>query len=180
MKGQLDSPRYASMPDAFKLGVQLHRTIDAYTDNHPVVREAIDRLQPSFHKFSGIVVDMYFDHFLAVNWPSYSSVSLEVYAAEFYELLRTMRGILPPSSLRMVDALIKGDWLSHYAHIEGIDWALRGIARRSVFQSGLERAAQELSLHYPIYEQAFSQFFPEVIETCNRFLIEHQFLPIQN
>src|SRR5688572_23493915 len=57
-------------------GIELHRQIDTYTDTHPIVKASKVRLQPTYRKYAGVIVDMYYDHFLAIHWQKYSSVSL--------------------------------------------------------------------------------------------------------
>lgn len=178
VKGNLNGPRLAHLLPAFKLGMVLHRQIDSYTDNHPVVRQSIDRLQPRFHKYAGVAVDMCYDHFLARHWATYASVPLVGFTQSFYDLLERQRSLLPPKSHRMVDAMVKRDWLSNYAHLEGLDWALRGIASRTAFESGLEHAVEALVLDYALYEQEFTQFFPEIISFCQAFLSSHHQQPI--
>src|SRR3954463_9153752 len=65
-------------------GVRQHRRIDAFTDTHPVVRRSINRLNPPLRRFGGIVVDVFYDHFLSRDWERYSKVPLSNFIGEIY------------------------------------------------------------------------------------------------
>ncbi len=63
---------YKNFPDGIKRGILLHRAIDFYSDNHSVFLKSVERLRPNYHKYAGVIVDIFFDHFLAKNWKEYS------------------------------------------------------------------------------------------------------------
>ena len=73
--------------EKIRYGIKLHREIDNYTDNHPVFKQSRKRLLHKYHKFSGVIVDMYYDHFLAVNWSDYSDENLEAFVSNAYKIL---------------------------------------------------------------------------------------------
>ena len=79
-------------------------------------------------------------------------------------------GILPARTRHMLQYMIKDDWLSSYAHIEGIGMALRGMSRRTTFESNLENAEDELKADYDFYRQRFNVFFPEIILFAEEYL----------
>lgn len=170
VRGNIHNPRNDFMNVGMKLGVALHRQIDFFTDNHPVVRQSIDRLQPRYRKYSGVVVDMYYDHFLAANWSTYSTAPLADFSGNFYRILKAHEAILPAKMGRLIESITRMDWLTNYAHFEGIGWALKGISRRTEFESGIENAVEELQKDYALYEAEFSAFFPEIVFYCQEFL----------
>lgn len=154
-----------------KIGAKLHRVIDSFTDAHPVVRQSIDRLQPRYHKFAGIIVDVFYDHFLAKNWVMYSpDVSLSAFSQQFYGHLLLVKPQLPSTFDRLIESITKHDWLTNYAHLEGIGWSLKGIARRAEFISGMEYALEELQKDFDLYESEFSLFFTDIQQVCQTFL----------
>ena len=174
VKGRLNKLTNAQYSNGVIRGMALHREIDFFTDNHPIVRQSIDRLQPKYHKFSGIVIDMFYDHILANNFPRYSDISLEKYAQNFYKLLEKRKSEIPQPMERMVNSMISRNWFLGYRTFEGIEWALTGISKRLSFESGIENATEELRKDYDLYEKEFEIFFPELIENSNDFLIAHQ------
>jgi acyl carrier protein phosphodiesterase len=170
VKGRLNKLSNAQYTAGIIKGMALHREIDFFTDNHPIVRQSIDRLQPKYHKFSGIVVDMFYDHILAKNFHHYSEISLEKYAQNFYELLERRKSEIPEPMERMVKSMVSRNWFVGYKSYEGIEWALTGISKRLSFESGIECATEELRKDYELYEEEFKVFFPEIISNSNRFL----------
>ena len=172
VKGRLSKLTNTQYPQGIINGMALHREIDFFTDNHTVVRQSIDRLQPKYHKFSGIVIDMFYDHILAKNFHKYSEISLEKYAQNFYNLLGKRKSEIPEPMERMVKSMVSRNWFVGYKSYEGIEWALSGISKRLSFESGIEHATNELRIDYELYEAEFQQFFPEIICHCKDFNIE--------
>jgi acyl carrier protein phosphodiesterase len=146
-----------------KRGIVMHRQIDAYTDNHPSVKESIQRLRPSYHKYSGVIVDMFYDHYLAHNFNDYSPVPLNQYTKNRYEILFHNYGILPSRSQRLLTHMAENDWLSGYSTIEGIHEALYGLSNRTKFHSGMNEAVNDLKAGYGSFEKEFRDFFPQVM-----------------
>lgn len=149
-------------------GIRLHRQIDMFTDAHPVIERGKEALRPKFRKFSGIVMDVFGDHFLAKNWEQYSGIDLRDFAEQTYSMLHTHKEVFPERSRYTLHYMSMQDWLYNYRHIEGIKRALGGLARRSVFPSGMETAHKELERHYLFYQSIFSEFLPELIVFAGR------------
>jgi acyl carrier protein phosphodiesterase len=170
VKGRLNKLTDSQYSEGVINGMALHREIDHFTDTHPIVKQSIDRLQPKYHKFSGIVVDMFYDHILANNFNDYSSILLENYSQDFYNLLDKRKTEIPEPMERMVNSMVTRNWFVGYKSLEGIEWALTGISKRLSFESGIENAALELRNDYHLYEAEFQIFFPEIIEHCKNFL----------
>lgn len=144
-------------------GIVLHRSIDAFTDGHETVRQSVIRLRPSFRKYAGVVVDMFYDHFLASNWKDYSEVTLEVFSNHCYSVLQNYTGPLPERTKRMLYFMSRDNWLLAYARTEGIQTALRGMAGRTSFYSGMENAADALLEGYDDFRSEFRLFFPDLV-----------------
>ena len=170
VKGRLNKLTNTQFSDNIIKGLSLHREIDFFTDNHPIVRKSIDRLQPKYHKFSGIVVDMFYDHILAKNFHQYSLISLEDYANNFYDLLEKRKLEIPQPMERMVNSMVVRNWFVGYKSYAGIEWALTGISKRLSFESGIENAVEELRNDFKLYEAEFQLFFPEIIAHTQNFL----------
>ena len=78
---------YLKYPTNIGKGILLHRKIDAFTDKHSVTKSCKTFINPKYRKFSGIVIDIFYDHFLATNWEQYSSVPLKEFAIRKYNIL---------------------------------------------------------------------------------------------
>jgi acyl carrier protein phosphodiesterase len=153
-------------------GIIMHREIDFFTDNHPVVLESKIRLRSRYRHYSGVLVDMYYDHLLAVNWPNYSQVSLEHFTENKYAILKAHLEILPERVQFILTHMINDNWLLNYRNMEGINRSLNGMARRTKFKSGLESGASDLLLNYTLFDQEFNAFFPELIEYVNQLKLK--------
>jgi acyl carrier protein phosphodiesterase len=143
-------------------GIKLHRAIDTYTDQHEVVHQSKVRLRHQFRKYAPVIADIYYDHFLAVHWPTYHHQTLEEYVARQYHILRKYEEVLPARTLRMLGYMEQENWLLGYRHFEGMQRVLTGMSRRASFESNMEFATEELQNNYIHYEAEFLQFFPEL------------------
>lgn len=153
---------YLKYPVGIQRGVVLHRAIDFYTDTHPTVRKSISRLFGTYGHYSGIIVDIIYDHFLANNWKNYSPVPLDLYVAEFYDLLQDHFQVLPTPIQQFLPYMIKDNWLLSYATLEGIGRILYQMNERTKRRSKMNFAIVELEEHYEEFETEFLSFFEEL------------------
>jgi len=151
-------------------GIQLHRDIDAYTDSHPVFLKSKKRLLPNYQKYSGVIVDMFYDHFLSANWNDYSDEHIEVFTKRMYKILFKKYLILPPKTRRILPFMAKDNWLVGYGRLEGLNNALKGMASRTSFESGMENAVGDMKMDYEEYKSEFQRFFPEIVKFSENFL----------
>ena len=150
-------------PPAVRAGIRLHRAIDTYTDQHPVVRRSTQRLRAAgYGKYAGVISDMFLDHFLARHFAEFSPESLPDFARRVYALLQARAAEMPPRVQQMLAYMVQHDWLLGYAETEGIGRALGGLSRRASAGSGMETAATELLANYEAYEADFREFFPQL------------------
>lgn len=148
-------------PDIVK-GIELHRAIDEFTDNHPIVTLSKKRLWPSYSHYAAVIVDMYYDHLLAKNWNHYHPEPLEDFAAQAYKTAQHFEAVLPPRFNYMLKYMINGNWLVNYAKLEGLGRALSGMASRSKYESKMELAVNDLKENYELFSEEFATFFPEL------------------
>lgn len=164
--------KYKTYPIEVQKGILLHRQIDTFTDAHPTVRQSTKKLHKNYGHYSGIIVDILYDHFLAKNWSKYSDISLEDYAENFYQILTDNIEILPQRILKMMPHLISGNWLLSYATKEGIAKVLDGMNKRTKNRSQMNLATKELDLFYDEFEAEFTSFFEELIAFSEEKLIQ--------
>lgn len=148
-------------PEIIK-GIKLHRKIDEYTDCHPIVIQSKNRLRSKYSKYSSVIVDIFYDHFLAVSWENYSETPLAVFAPQIYDLIHQNLDNLPPRVHEFLPYMISGNWLYNYSNFEGINSTLRGMSRRARFDSKMEQAGEDLQRDYDLYKNEFDLFFPEL------------------
>lgn len=145
-------------------GVRLHRLIDEFTDSHRVVSESKDRLREKYRHYAGVIVDIYYDHFLATLWQDYHPQRLEVYAEHSYQVVRSHWHLLPPKAQFMFPYMERTNWLVSYAQINGIQRAMDGMARRTRFYSKMEESTLDLQKHYSAFQSEFQLFFPDLVK----------------
>ncbi|WP_026998965.1 ACP phosphodiesterase [Eisenibacter elegans] len=144
-------------------GVRLHRAIDSYTDHHPLVKQSAQRLKADYGKYAPVIVDVYYDHFLATHWHQYHpQQSLAQFAQSRYAIFQKHQALLPERVQYLLPYMISQDWLLNYQQLSAIDRALCRLAERATFDSGLERAIHNLEAEYSAFEQDFLTFFPDV------------------
>lgn len=163
---------YKKYPIAIQKGILLHREIDTFTDAHPIVRKSTKRLHKNYGHYSGVIVDILYDHFLAKNWNDYSDVALEDYVESFYVELEDHFEILPLRIQRLMPFMIADNWLLNYSKIEGIQRVLDGMNRRTKHKSKMNEATKELKTFYNEFEEEFTLFFKELIPFSKEKLIE--------
>ena len=151
---------------AVRAGILLHRAIDRYTDAHPTVHTSCALISPARRRFAAILVDVFYDHFLARHWQRYTEQPLEDFTRQVYATLLPRMASYPERLQRLLPRMAADDWLASYAEIESVDAALHGIARR--FQrfpraTMLADGVQELLHNYAALEQHFLDFFPELL-----------------
>ena len=151
-------------------GIILHRFIDEFTDNHPMHKASRAKLHKRYSHYSGVLVDIYYDHFLAKNWLEYSDTPLNDYTSWLYAILENNTAILPERINYMLQYMIPQNWLLNYAHLKGIDRVLKGMSNRTKFDSQMEHGVEELELYYAEFEHEFTEFFPELIDFTEKKL----------
>jgi len=156
--------RYRKYPQQIQKGILLHRAIDSYTDSHPIVKRSTKRLHENYGHYSGVIVDILYDHFLAKNWKNYHDIPLNEYVDEFYEMLRNNYEVLPTRIQRMMPYMINDNWLLNYATIPGISRILNQMNVRTKGISKMNFAVLELEEFYVEFEEEFTSFFAELID----------------
>ena len=164
--------KYTTFPKEIQKGILLHRGIDSFTDLHPTVRLSTKRLHKNYGHYSGVIVDILYDHFLAKNWNNYHEQPLEEYIEKFYELLRNSFNILTPRIKRMMPYMISDNWLLSYATVEGISKILVKMNRRTNNASKMNFAVIDLEGYYMEFENEFTSFFEELRVFSNHKIIE--------
>ncbi|NMH26230.1 acyl carrier protein phosphodiesterase [Flavobacterium solisilvae] len=163
---------YENYPDEIKKGILLHRSIDSFTDMHPVYRKSKHRLHEKYGHYSGVIMDIFYDHFLAKNWANYSNKKLEEYADEFYQLLQDNYDLLTDKIQGMMPYMIARNWLVSYASISGLEMILFQMDHRTKNRVAMHEAIVELQEFYLEFETEFTLFFEELQQHCKNKLLE--------
>jgi len=162
MADGIHGKNFEDFPREVGLGITLHREIDTFTDFHPIFRKSKHRLHEKYGHYSGVIIDIFYDHFLAKNWAKYSDEKLEDFAQDFYHILEKNYSILTDKTKGMMPFMIQYNWLASYATMKGISRILFEMDRRTKNKSGMQFSVNELQEYYSDFEEEFTLFFEEL------------------
>lgn len=143
-------------------GILLHREIDRFTDQHPMTRQSSARLQADFGKYAPVLVDIFYDHFLAIHFQAFTDKDLQTHSQQTYEILDNNKTLLPEKVQSFLPKMITQNWLFRYSDLDGIHRALQGINQRAKFASNLDQAIQNLQSEFEAFQHDFLSFFPDI------------------
>ena len=151
-------------------GIELHRSIDEFTDHHPVVHESKVRLRPKYRHYAPVIVDVFYDHFLSRYWTNYHATSLTDFSTHTYETIEQHWTVLPAGVKSMLPYMKADNWLLNYGNIDGIERALTGMSRRARHVSRMEESVVDLRENYEAFKTEFELFFPDLVNHAKGFV----------
>lgn len=172
MADSIRGHHYEDYPEEIKKGILLHRSIDSFTDSHSIYRQSKHRLHEKYGHYSGVIMDIFYDHFLAKNWKNYSNEKLKDYAERFYQLLKTNHNLLTERAKEMIPNMIGRNWLVSYATTEGLEVIMFQMDHRTKNRVNMQESVVELKQYYNEFEQEFTLFFEELRQHCQKKLEE--------
>ncbi|MFO0012987.1 MAG: ACP phosphodiesterase [Planctomycetota bacterium] len=164
----------AAMSARFLEGVRHHQAIDAFTDTHRIVSRSRGRIGGRFGHANGILIDIFYDHFLAVDWERYSHEPLDVFTESVYVDMRSGIAGFPDDARQAMVQIADDDRLGLYRSLDGIEDSLRRVskrlARRIGKDLGLERGIEELVDNFEGLQEDFHAFFPDLYRYSDELL----------
>ena len=172
VKGRVERFEHPGLTERLRTGIQMHRTIDAFSDRHPAVIRSKQILAPEYGRLSGVIVDVFYDHVLARRWTEHHPRPLPDYTRDVYRTLQDNLHRLPAGVHPLVHGMTRGDWLRAYASQRGIERALQGMASRRPVAAKIGTAGHVLSAQFDRFSSDFDEFLPELRARCDEFLAE--------
>jgi acyl carrier protein phosphodiesterase len=163
---------YESFSKEIQQGIFLHREIDTFTDAHKVVRKSKRRLHKRYRHYDGVIIDIFYDYFLAKNWANYSAIPLDVYSDAVNKLFTEIKLELPVKSQNFIKYMIEYNILFNYQYKEGIAKVLNGMNSRTKGKSQMNLAIEDLHDLENELEEDFTLFFKDLIVHTNQKLKE--------
>lgn len=144
-------------------GISLHRAIDAFTDTHPITLSAKKIFKPAYGLYSGVFMDIVYDHFLANDKNEFpDAADLKRFSQNTYAQLQ-LESKAFPEKFQLVFQYMQGqDWLYHYQFKQQIYSSFKGLVRRAKFMHQYEPACSALDDHYLELNSYYAGFFPEL------------------
>jgi acyl carrier protein phosphodiesterase len=161
---------YEKYPPLIQEGILLHRKIDGFTDNHPITRNAKNLVRGKYGLYSGIIVDIYYDHFLSANWETYCEMPLKSYVRNRYRMLDSGFSIFPAGVKSWFPYFIKSNWLEAYTSFQGLIMVFNRMSYRTSLPNHSEYAVAQLQKNYDLMEKYFGEFFEEI-----RFFVSREY-----
>jgi acyl carrier protein phosphodiesterase len=155
-------------------GIDLHRSIDEFTDRHPATMLAKQFFRPAYGLYAGAFMDIVYDHFLATDKNEFlEEGQLASFAQNTYEQLTPFIPVFPERFGRMFYYMKKQDWLFNYRLKEGIRNSFAGLVRRAAYIDDSLAAEEVFDNHYGDFRKSYEIFFPELknfaIQTIQKF-----------
>ncbi|MCO1332883.1 ACP phosphodiesterase [Microbulbifer sp. OS29] len=126
VKGPLDD----NWPMDIARGIRLHRRIDASTDAHPAYRDALTQLDPSWRRYAGIALDIWFDHLLALNWQQWHSEDLDDFCNGCWRDFHSDSRYIPPRAKVFIERAEQIRLLQSYREEQVIAFTLKRVGQR--------------------------------------------------
>jgi acyl carrier protein phosphodiesterase len=171
------NPEIAALPANIQAGIRLHRSIDSFTDRHQMVHQSIGRISSRLGWFSGIAIDIYYDHLLARNWERYSTEPLDAFAKRAYSTLELLTPITPPEAKEFLRRFVEQDHINRYATVEGLNHTFSRVSQRIAERIPkravwLPDSLPDLIAADRDLEADFHSFYPELITYTKQIRLE--------
>lgn len=149
-------------PESIQKGIRLHRAIDTFTDSHEAIKEATRFFKTPYRLYSGPIIDILFDHFLATDTGIFPGDALLPFTQAVYAGLENQAAYLPPAFARVFSYMKGENWLWNYRTSEGMRRSLNGLVRRATFIHDSDTAFRLFQQHYSQLGNCYNNFIPDV------------------
>ena len=155
---------YLQFSEQVKMGILIHRDIDTFTDTHPITRRNKQFIASRYHKYAGIIIDIFYDHYLASLWERFSNLPLNDFVIRTYDLLKRNYQVLPSAIKKWFPTFLENNWMMAYQSVEGIELVLERMAANTSLPNHAGFAVEILRRHYSPFQEDFLEFFQLIIK----------------
>jgi acyl carrier protein phosphodiesterase len=150
-------------PDAVHKGMILHRSIDDFTDTHPVTKQLKSYFKDDYRLYAGAFGDVVYDHFLANDTNQFATdKALKEFSAKVYKVLDDNFDLLPAPFQSMIPHMKEENWLYNYKFPQGIKNSFAGLVRRAAYLTDSDTAYKIFEHHYDDIKKCYDEFFPQL------------------
>jgi acyl carrier protein phosphodiesterase len=169
----LKGPLPADVDPQLLKHLRLHRKIDSFAQDSASFQASCRRLDSRYRFGRGILVDVFYDHFLACHWPEFSERTLEDFSHEVYQALNDCRQLLPPGLQNLLPRMVRDNWLVSYRQPEVVGNVLNALERRLKHRLPLGRGSEDLQRHRAELQSDFKAFMAEAEVFVGRWKAGH-------
>lgn len=162
--------QFRKFPESIQQGILLHRKIDFFTDNHPIVKDAINLFKPLYARHTGIFTDILYDHFLSISWKNYHQLPLNQYIDEKMKILATYYLHFPARLKSIFPMMYLNQWFKRYQTLDGIDQVMLGMSKHTSFPGYSSEMKKLVISHSETLLTGFHQFMNEIQIEIQDFL----------
>ena len=159
-----------NFPKNVQAGIQLHRAIDSFTDQHPTFRAHCKLLSPDHGHYGRVIMDVVYDHLLAQHWNDFHDQPLAEFAQDFYRETELRKETIPQKMQRLFQLMQEQDWLVEYSRVEGLERILFHMSKRTSFPSNFPKAVAVVEENKTLLLPAFADFYHELQVHCKNHL----------
>jgi len=161
-----------NQPERVMLGLENHQAVDRFTDQHEALRPLKQTLSKARRRFSGIISDVVFDHFLSKHWEQFSDQDIELFIENCYTEILSVQHLMHDSMRRAMVFMVEDDGLRINREMSGIGQTLDRLSQRIRFENKLRGAIDEVEANYSAYENGFLALFPDLNTYIAQLAIE--------
>jgi acyl carrier protein phosphodiesterase len=166
---------YLKYDEDIRTGITMHRNIDSFADQHPIVHASASRFQSRYSKYSRVIIDILYDHFLAHNWKDFCDVSLHDYVNRMHNIILNKFEIFPERLKNYLPGFMNERWIERYATLDGIRDVLDTMSKRTSLPTETQFAISVMEANYNDFRYEFFDFFGQIIEFVEgKFMISIQ------
>ena len=162
--------KYKAYPEEIQKGIILHRKIDYYTDTHEIIGEGLQLIYKDHGKFSGILMDMYLDFFLARKFQDIYDTSVSAFQTDAFKKLEKFSTVFPQPVDYMFTYMKKGKWLERYQTKNGLEKSLKGLSSRIKYENNIDDGITTLEKYHDELEVVFDTFYPQIQNMCLEYI----------
>ena len=166
----IQANQYCQYPKAIQEGIHLHRSIDSFTDSHPIFRQHCKLFFSAHSHYARVILDVVYDHFLAQLWEDYHGAKLVDYVAEFYCVTEKQKALLPDKLQCLFELMKEQNWLVEYRSIKGLERILFHMSKRTSFPSNFPAAIKVVEANKEQMMAEFQVFFSELEQHCKNHI----------
>lgn len=152
----------ASLPGSVRFGVRHHLAVDRFTDTHPEVLASKRLFSSQRRRFSGVALDILYDHFLLCHWEKFSNTDQNTFIQGVYAELQQHESLMSADMSRTARHMVSHDWFGSYRDLDNIGYALDRVASRIRFQNSFAGIINEIRPIHAELEEHFLSFFPDL------------------
>lgn len=165
-KGDLN--KFTELPKNIKLGVEIHRFIDSYTDNSEEIQKVAKIFQNGgVRRVSYIASDIILDYFISNKWQAFSSTNLKSFIKSIYINTENNIHFFPDKFQFIFNRMKEKNWLSRYADLDGIELTLYKFEQVIPFNNNLHESFQIYLSNQQTVDELYESFMYKIINEVN-------------